>query len=152
MPVTIALAARINHAMIPAACPLPKPRTTYSSSPPAEGYRAPNLANEYPCSPATAPAIRKEIQTAAPATSPADPSRAKIPAPTMAPTPMNAAWRTFSLGVVPVASAAAFVTSTSLLSSDPEADGTERTGDHAPPRVGWYDEGAAGTPSSARVA
>ena len=112
MPVTIALAARINHTMIPVACPLPKPRTTYSSSPPADGYRAPNLANEYPCSPATAPAIRKEIQTAAPATSPAEPSRAKIPAPTMAPTPMNAAWRTFSLGVVPVASAAAFVTPT----------------------------------------
>ena len=66
MPVTMALAARISQAMIPVACPLPKPRTTYSRSPPADGYRAPNLANEYPCSPAMAPAMRNEIQTAAP--------------------------------------------------------------------------------------
>ena len=64
---------------------------TYSSKPPAEGYRAPNLANEYPCSTATPPARRKEIQTAEPATSPAAPSSAKIPAPTMDPTPMKAA-------------------------------------------------------------
>jgi len=59
--------------------------------PPAEGYRAPNFAKEYPCSPATAPAIRNDNQTAAPATSPAAPSNAKIPAPTIAPTAMNAA-------------------------------------------------------------
>ena len=41
-----------------------------------------------------APAMRNEIQTAEPATSPAAPSSEKMPAPTMAPTPMNAAWRT----------------------------------------------------------
>src|SRR5215204_4501530 len=43
---------------------------------------------------AIAPARRNEIHTAAPATSPAAPSNEKIPAPTIAPTPMNAAWRT----------------------------------------------------------
>jgi hypothetical protein len=92
----IALAASSNQATTPVTCPLPNPRTTYSSSPPADGYRAPNLANEYPCSTATAPAMRNESQTAAPATSPAAPSSAKIPAPTMAPTPMKAACRTDS--------------------------------------------------------
>jgi hypothetical protein len=46
MPVTIALAARISQAMTPVACPFPSPRTTYSSRPAAEGYRAPNLAKE----------------------------------------------------------------------------------------------------------
>ena len=40
------------------------------------------------------PAIRNDSHTADPATSPAAPSSAKIPAPTIAPTPMNAAWRT----------------------------------------------------------
>ena len=69
----------------------PQPRITYSKKPPADGYRAPSFANEYPCSAATAPASRNEIQTAAPATSPVAPSNAKIPAPTMDPTPMNAA-------------------------------------------------------------
>ena len=46
MPVTIALAASSSQAMTPVMWPSPKPRTTYSSSPPADGYRAPNLANE----------------------------------------------------------------------------------------------------------
>src|SRR5215467_10280697 len=41
------------------------------------------------------PAIRNDSHTAAPATAPAAPSSAKIPAPTIAPTPMNAACRTF---------------------------------------------------------
>ena len=80
--------------MIPVKWPLPVPFATYSSSPPADGYRAPSLANEYPCSTATKPAMRNDSHTAAPATSPAAPSSAKIPAPTIAPTPMNAAWRT----------------------------------------------------------
>ena len=46
MPVTMALAARISHAMMPVTWPSPSPRTTYSSRPAAEGYRAPNLAKE----------------------------------------------------------------------------------------------------------
>ena len=57
MLVTIAFAARISHATMPVACPFPKPWTTYSSKPPADGYRAPNLAKEYPCRIAIAPAI-----------------------------------------------------------------------------------------------
>src|SRR5580704_7367359 len=40
------------------------------------------------------PAKRNDSHTAAPATAPAAPRSAKIPAPTIAPTPMNAAWRT----------------------------------------------------------
>src|SRR5512145_694507 len=90
----MALTASSSHAMTPVKWPSPQPRITYSRKPPADGYRAPSFANEYPCSADTAPASRKEIQTAAPATSPAAPSNAKIPAPTMDPTPMNAAWRT----------------------------------------------------------
>ncbi len=46
MPVTMALAARINQAMTPVTWPSPNPRTTYSSRPPADGYRDPNLAKE----------------------------------------------------------------------------------------------------------
>ena len=61
----IALAANSSQAMMPVVCPSPKPRETYSSNPAAEGYRAPNLAKEYPCNMATAPAIRKESHTAA---------------------------------------------------------------------------------------
>ena len=80
--------------MIPVKCPLPVDFATYSKNPPADGYRAPSLANEYPCNPATIPASRNDSHTAAPATSPAAPSSAKIPAPTIAPTPMNAACRT----------------------------------------------------------
>ena len=48
MLVTMAFAARISHATMPVACPFPRPWTTYSSKPPADGYRAPNLAKEYP--------------------------------------------------------------------------------------------------------
>ena len=77
--------------MIPVKWPLPVDFATYSRSPPADGYRAPSFANEYPCNPATTPASRNDSHTAAPATSPAAPSRAKMPAPTIAPTPMNAA-------------------------------------------------------------
>ena len=91
MLVTMAFAARISHATMPVACPFPRPWTTYSSKPPADGYRAPNLAKEYPCRRAIAPAIANETHTAAPATSPAAPSKEKMPAPTMAPTPMKAA-------------------------------------------------------------
>ena len=43
MPVTMALAARINQAMMPVTCPSPKPRTTYSSRPPADGYSGTEL-------------------------------------------------------------------------------------------------------------
>ena len=39
-------------------------------------------------------------------------------------------------------SAAAFVTAHRLPSTGLDADGTDRTGDRAPPRVGWYDEQA----------
>ena len=46
MAVTMALVARTIQATTPVMCPSPKPRAMYSSSPPAEGYRAPNLANE----------------------------------------------------------------------------------------------------------
>ena len=99
----IALTASSIQAMTPVKWPCPHPRTTYSRKPPAEGYRAPILAKEYPCSAATPPARRNEIQTAEPATSPAVPSRAKIPAPTMEPTPMNAAWRTEREGLASVA-------------------------------------------------
>ena len=74
-----------------AICPMPNPRLMYSMSPPADGYRAPNLANEYPCRAAITPASRNDSQTAAPATSPAAPRSEKMPAPTIAPTPMNAA-------------------------------------------------------------
>ena len=77
--------------MTPVKWPLPVDFATYSKNPPADGYRAPSFANEYPCNPATTPAIRNDSHTAAPATSPAAPSSAKIPAPTIAPTPMNAA-------------------------------------------------------------
>ena len=76
---------------MPVTYPSPKPRDTYSSSPLAEGNRAPIFANEYPWRPAIAPAITNDSQTAEPATAPAVPRSAKIPAPTIAPTPMNAA-------------------------------------------------------------
>ena len=46
MAVTMALATYVSHAVIPVACPSPNPLATYSSSPPADGYRAPNFANE----------------------------------------------------------------------------------------------------------
>ena len=85
------MAEYVSHAVTPVKWPLPVAFATYSSRPPADGYRAPSLANEYPCNPATNPAIRNDSHTAAPATSPAAPSSAKIPAPTIAPTPMNAA-------------------------------------------------------------
>src|SRR6516165_9085015 len=90
----MALARYVSHAVTPVKWPLPVALATYSSSPPADGYRAPSFANEYPCNPATIPASRNDSHTAAPATAPAAPSSEKIPAPTIAPTPMNAACRT----------------------------------------------------------
>src|SRR3954451_12583001 len=102
----IALTASIIHAITPVKWPVPHPRTTYSRNPPADGYRAPSFANEYPWRAATPPARRNEIQTAAPATSPAAPSSAKIPAPTMEPTPMKAAWRVDKVGLGSLAPAA----------------------------------------------
>ena len=69
---------------------------------------APSLAKEYPCSPAIAPAMRNDSQTAGPATAPAAPSSAKMPAPTIDPTPMKVAWATvirfFSLSVADMVS------------------------------------------------
>src|SRR3954447_7125644 len=98
MLVTIAFVARISQAMTPVKWPSPQPRATYSRRPPADGYRAPSFAKEYPCNSATPPAIANESQTAAPASSPAAPSSEKMPAPTIAPTPMNAACRIESDG------------------------------------------------------
>ena len=46
MAVTMALVARTIQATTPVMWPSPNPRAMYSSNPPAEGYRAPNLANE----------------------------------------------------------------------------------------------------------
>ena len=46
MAVTIALARYVSHAVIPVKWPLPVALATYSSRPPADGYRAPSLANE----------------------------------------------------------------------------------------------------------
>ncbi len=81
---------------MPVKCPSPYAFSTYSSSPLADGKRAPNLAKEYPWRAAIPPARRNDTHTAAPATSPAGASSEKMPAPTMAPMPMNAAWRTVS--------------------------------------------------------
>ena len=44
----IAFTDSSSQPMTPVTVPLPNPRTTYSSSPPAEGNRAPSFANEYP--------------------------------------------------------------------------------------------------------
>ena len=51
---------------------------------------------------------------------------------------MNAAWRTFSVGVVVVRSCRV---------RHPDADGMDRAGSRAPPRVGWYDERLRSGPS-----
>src|ERR687898_2493952 len=85
---------------------------------------------------ATAPARRNEIHTAAPATSPAAPSSEKIPAPTIAPTPMKAAWRTFSVPDGP--SAAVLVTMGSFNGSGRRAP-SPRAGGPAPPPMGWHE-------------
>ena len=88
---TMVLTEYVIHAAMPVKCPSPKPCRTYSSSPAADGYRAPSLAKEQPLIPAMIPASAKDSQTAAPATSPAAPRSENIPAPTMAATPIKAA-------------------------------------------------------------
>ena len=73
---------------------LPPPSDDVLEQPAGRGVPRPELGEGVTLQAATAPAMRNEIQTAEPATSPAAPRSAKIPAPTIAPTPMNAAWRT----------------------------------------------------------
>ena len=42
----MAFAAYVSQAVMPVKWPSPNPFATYSSKPPAEGYRAPNFAKE----------------------------------------------------------------------------------------------------------